>query len=74
MLYSKEIVGELGNRLRMRRQTLEPDLGNSSGGNHEIYSNLLKITVLTSLDCVFVDKLFKRQRRSIWKSNEAELS
>ena len=38
MLYSvNEIVGELGNRLRMRRQTLEPDLGNSSGGNHEIF-------------------------------------
>lgn len=38
MLYNeKKLVGELGNRLRMRRQTLEPDLGNSSGGNHEIY-------------------------------------
>ena len=37
MLYSEYIVGELGNRLRMRKQTLEPDLGNSSGGNHDIY-------------------------------------
>ena len=38
MLYSELIiVGELGNRLRMRRQTLEPDLGNSSGGNEEIF-------------------------------------
>ena len=37
MLYDGKIIGELGNRLRMRMQTLEPDLGNSSGGNHEIY-------------------------------------
>ena len=37
MLYSEYTVGELGNRLRMRKQTLEPDLGNSSGGNHDIY-------------------------------------
>ena len=37
MLYNVVTTGELGNRLRMRMQTLEPDLGNSSGGNHEIY-------------------------------------